>query len=70
MNPFNKSPLTREELQNDCLCYMQYRGEPVKASRLHAGLEHDQQVKRIAEHFNQDIIKYRDIKQMLLELNC
>jgi sugar (pentulose or hexulose) kinase len=62
MNPFNKASLTREELQNDCLCYMQYRGEPVKASRLHAGLEHEQQVKRIAEHFNQDIIKYRDIK--------
>jgi sugar (pentulose or hexulose) kinase len=61
MNPFNKTPLTREELQNDCLCYMQYRGDPVKASRLHTGLEHEQQVKRIAEHFNQDISKYRDL---------
>ena len=40
---------------------MQYQGEPVKASRLHAGLEHEIQVKRIAEHFNQDTAKYRDI---------
>jgi hypothetical protein len=61
MNPFNKTPLTSEELKSDCLCYLQYQGEPVKASRLHAGLEHEQQVKRIAEHFKQDIIKYRDI---------
>jgi sugar (pentulose or hexulose) kinase len=61
MNPFNKSPLTVEELKNDCLCYLQYLGEPVKASRLHAGLEYERQVKRLADHFNQDIIKYRDI---------
>ena len=62
MNPFNKTSLTVEELKNDCLCYLQYQGEPVKASRLHAGLEYEIQVKRIADHFNQDNIKYRDIK--------
>lgn len=61
MNPFNKTPLTSDELRNDCLCYLQYQGEPVKASRLHAGLEHELQVKRIAEHFNQDTVKYRDM---------
>jgi sugar (pentulose or hexulose) kinase len=61
MNPFNKTPLTAEELRNDCLCYLQYQGEPVKASRLHAGLEHELQVKRIAEYFNQDPAKYGDI---------
>jgi sugar (pentulose or hexulose) kinase len=61
LNPFNKSSLTAEELSNDCLCYLQYTGEPVKASRLHAGLEHEQQIKRIAEHFSQDPDKYREI---------
>jgi sugar (pentulose or hexulose) kinase len=61
LNPFNENPLTAEELNQDCLCYLQYTGEPVKASRLHAGLEHEQQVKRIAEHFNQDPAKYRDM---------
>ncbi len=40
---------------------MQYQGEPVKASRLHTGLEHEKQVKRIAEYFNQDTGKYREI---------
>lgn len=52
LNPFNSSPLTDEELQQDCLCYLTYEGKPVKASRLFAGYEHEQQVKRLAEHFN------------------
>lgn len=59
MNPFNHTPLTRNELRNDCLCYLQYQGKPVKASRLFAGNEHEQQVRRIAEHFNLDAIRFR-----------
>jgi sugar (pentulose or hexulose) kinase len=61
LNPFNQTPLTNEELQNDCLCYMTYEGKPVKASRLFAGNEHEQQAKRIAEQFNQNVNHYRDI---------
>jgi hypothetical protein len=52
MNPFNDSPLTVAELQKDCLCYMSYQGRPIKASRLFAGYEHEQQVRRIAAHFH------------------
>jgi hypothetical protein len=52
MNPFNKFPLTVAELQKDCLCYMSYQGQPVKASRLFAGYEHEQQVKRLGAHFH------------------
>ncbi|HTI12544.1 MAG TPA: FGGY family carbohydrate kinase [Puia sp.] len=52
MNPFNKAPLTVAELQKDCLCYMSYQGRPVKASRLFAGYEHEQQVRRLGSHFN------------------
>ncbi len=51
LNPFNHIPLTTEELQYDCLAYMQYTGKPVKASRLFAGNEHEQQTKRLATHF-------------------
>ena len=54
MNPFNDSPLTVAELQKDCLCYLSYQGRPVKASRLFAGYEHEQQVKRLAAHFHTD----------------
>ena len=52
MNPFDDSPLTVAALQKDCLCYMSYQGRPVKASRLFAGYEHEQQVQRLAAHFN------------------
>jgi len=61
LNPFNHSPLTVDELKNDCLSYLQFQGKPVKASRLFAGFEFEQMVKRIAEHFNKDEIKYRNI---------
>ncbi|MDB5122886.1 MAG: carbohydrate kinase [Mucilaginibacter sp.] len=61
LNPFNQTPLTNPELKNDCLCYMQYQGKPVKASRLFSGFEHEQQVKRIAQHFGQSADKYAAI---------
>ncbi len=61
LNPFNQSPLTVDELKNDCLCYMQYQGKPVKASRLFSGYEHEQQVKRINEHFKSESFSYRNI---------
>ncbi|MDP9080166.1 MAG: FGGY family carbohydrate kinase [Bacteroidota bacterium] len=61
LNPFNDSPLTVSQLKDDCLSYLQYQGKPVKASRLFSGFEHEQQVKRIAEHFNTNIIKYRNV---------
>ena len=54
MNSFNESPLTVAELQKDCLCYLSYQGSPVKASRLFAGYEHEQQVRRLAAHFHID----------------
>lgn len=58
LNPFNASPLSKLELECDCLCYLQYKGTPVKASRLFAGHHHDEQVARIALHFNQSKQKY------------
>jgi sugar (pentulose or hexulose) kinase len=61
LNPFNHQPLTIDELKSDCLCYMQYQGKPVKASRLFSGYEHEQQTKRIAAHFNSNVIKYRNM---------
>ncbi len=62
LNPFNQTPLTYEELESNCLCYLQYGGKPVKASRLFSGYEHDQQVKRIAEHFHQNGAYYHSIE--------
>jgi len=61
LNPFNRSPLTNDELKKDCLQFLDYHGKPVKASRLFSGYEHEQQVKRIAEHFNCDAIIFRTL---------
>ena len=61
LNPFNQSPLTDKELQQDCLCYLSYQGKPVKASRLFAGYEHEQQTKRLAAHFNKAIDYYSTV---------
>ncbi|MEI9944656.1 MAG: hypothetical protein WDN26_10605 [Chitinophagaceae bacterium] len=61
LNPFNQSPLTTSELQQDCLCYMSYKGVPVKASRLFGGHEHDEQVKLLAEHFNKPLQFYKQV---------
>jgi len=62
LNPFNNNPLTVDELHKDCLCYMEYHGKPVKASRLFAGNEHEQQTKRIAAHFGKPVDQYKKVK--------
>lgn len=62
MNPYNTSPLTAEELAQDCLCYMTYKGTPVKASRLFAGYEHEQETKKMAAHFNVENNHFVNIK--------
>ena len=54
LNPFNNELLSREELENGCLCYMQTTGTPVKASRLFLGNEHAIQVARLEEYFNKE----------------
>ena len=52
LNPFNETPLTQEELLADCLCYLNYKGAPVKASRLFTGPMMEEQLKKIAEIFH------------------
>ncbi len=51
LNPFNHTQLSDYELHHDCLCYLSYKGKPVKASRLFAGYEHEQQTKKLSEYF-------------------
>jgi sugar (pentulose or hexulose) kinase len=62
LNPFNDSPLTAAELEQDCLCYLEYQGRPVKASRLFAGQEHEQQTLRLAEHFQVAADYYKQVE--------
>lgn len=62
LNPFNDVPLTKDELVNDCLCYMSYRKKPVKAARLFAGYEHEQIIKKLAEHFNKPLDYFKQVE--------
>src|SRR5437773_604211 len=61
LNPFNHTELSEGELKQDCLCYLTYEGKPVKASRLFAGYEHEQQVKRLADHFMKNVQAFQAI---------
>ena len=62
LNPFNHTPLTIDELRNDCLCYFTFDGKPVKASRLFAGNEHELHVKQLASQFNVNTDFYNKIE--------
>jgi sugar (pentulose or hexulose) kinase len=61
LNPFNDTPLTFEELQSDCLCYLQYKEKPVKAARLFSGNEHEIQTKQLAAHFGVPLHTYKEV---------
>ncbi len=61
LSPSNDTLLTEDELSNDCLCYIQYQGLPVKANRLFAGYEHEQQVKKMSLHFSKSTDYYKQI---------
>lgn len=62
LNPFNHTPLTEAEIRQNCLCYISYKGTPVKASRLFAGYEHEQETKRIAGHFHTDVSVFKTME--------
>ncbi len=62
LNPFNATALTQEQLQKDSLCYLQANAQPVKASRIFLGKEHEYQTKRIAAHFHVQEDFYKSIE--------
>jgi sugar (pentulose or hexulose) kinase len=62
MNPFNEEPLTMEQLNRDCLCYLGVHQKPVKSSRLFMGYIHEVNVGKIAEHFSKDADYFKKVK--------
>lgn len=60
-NPFSQQPLTPAMLAARCVNYLTPGGEPMLASRLLLGKEHDYQVERIARHFNTQPTFYRSL---------
>ena len=61
MNPFNHTPLTSEQLQQDCLAYLSVQQKPVKSSRFFLGHIHDVNVKRLNDFFNVDKHAYKRV---------
>lgn len=61
-NPFNHRPLTNLELAQDCLCFLTFDGNPVKASRIFLGHEHELQQRALAVHFKVDPEFYKTIQ--------
>jgi sugar (pentulose or hexulose) kinase len=61
LNPFNHTMLSDYELDQDCLCYLSYEGKAIKASRIFAGNEHEQQIKKMAEYFSKPLNYYASV---------
>jgi sugar (pentulose or hexulose) kinase len=69
MNPFNHTPLTKEQLEKDCLAYMSIQQKPVKSSRFFLGHIHDVNVERLSAFFKVDKNAYKAVEpdEVLLE---
>lgn len=69
LNAFAKKPLTASDLQHDCLQYLTYHGNPVKASRRFIGNAHEEQVKLLADYFQKPHLYYKTVRydQSLLQ---
>ncbi len=61
MNPFNHFPLTPEELNRDCLNFLNVDHRPVKSSRFFMGHIHDMNIKRLMQWFKAEQNSITDI---------
>ncbi|CAN5360688.1 hypothetical protein BH23BAC1_BH23BAC1_45030 [soil metagenome] len=61
LNPFAQQPLNINELSQDCLQFLTYKGETVKASRKLIGKEHEEQVISLSEWFNKPSNYFKEI---------
>ena len=62
MNPFNKEPLTDEQLRSDSLCFMSVKQQHVKSSRLFLGHIHDLNVQRLTDYFKVSHAAYKNVQ--------
>jgi len=54
LNPFNQSPLTNDDLKQDCLNYLQYGGKPVKAARFFIGPAYEDGLEQLSAKYGVD----------------
>jgi hypothetical protein len=58
MNPFSKETLTQHQLKNNCLCLMTPEKQQIKSSMQFLGRIHENYVKALNAHFNEDKHNY------------
>jgi sugar (pentulose or hexulose) kinase len=61
MNPFNEEPLTMDQLNKDCLCYLGVHQKPVKSSRLFMGHIHEVNLQRLCEYYSKDADYFKTV---------
>lgn len=61
MNPFNSEPLTANQLEQDCLCFLSPDKQQVKSSRLFMGHFHEVWAARLAEHFQTEVGRFKTV---------
>lgn len=62
MNPFNKENLSEKELENDVLCYLSPQGQPIKASRVFAGNEHEEVMKELVDYYGKEPTYFHQLR--------
>jgi len=62
MNPYNKEPLTADQLSQDCLCFMSPKREQVKSSRLFMGHFHEVWADKLSEYFGVKQDNFKTVK--------
>ncbi|WP_320168027.1 FGGY family carbohydrate kinase [Mangrovibacterium marinum] len=62
MNPFNSEPLTAEQLEQDCLCFLSPNKQQVKSSRLFMGHFHEVWAEKLATRFKTEGSYFKQVK--------
>lgn len=62
LNPYNKEPLTKEELNNKCLNFMRIDGKAVKATKFFLGNEYKLQTEKLCSFFGKEYGYHHQIK--------
>ena len=62
MNPFSKEILTKEQLNNNCLCFMTPEKQMVKSSMQFLGHVHEEYLRALSRYFNVEIKHHLSIQ--------
>lgn len=61
MNPYNEEPLTDNQLEQDCLCFLTPDKQQVKSSRLFMGHFHEVWAEKLATHFGVETDAFKTV---------